>query len=109
MKIEDRQILYDALMQGAPETPEAMIELAEVVTYDLDVLEPLIDKIIARAQNAPLDLTQCELGVDVIPDGASCYVDLTLIQKHGARKIRINVDRSRLRTLCAFLIQQSGA
>ena len=57
MKATDRQLLFDRLMQGASEQcasedPQAaalaLRLFEESTTEDLDALEPLIDKIIAR-------------------------------------------------------------
>lgn len=107
MRVDQRQELYEKLMEGAPETPDAMVELAEVVTHDLDQIEPIIDEMLRQAGGEsalPLDLTSAELLLTVTPDGESCYVDLAV----GKMKVRAHIDRTRLRSLCDFLIHESG-
>lgn len=102
-----RQLLYDKLMEGAPETPEAMIQLEEVVTHDLDAIEPIIDAALekARAGANPTDWHTTDLAVEIVPDGGeSCLLTF----KVGERIFRVVADRTRMKTFGELLIRESG-
>jgi hypothetical protein len=105
---EQRQLLYDALMGDAPkrEDPNFIVELADMVTHDIDVIEPIIDAMLdtARLGSAPTDWTSQELELDVIRDGVNCHVELQV----GIRKFSVIVPCERMKTLGEFLVKESG-
>lgn len=47
-----RQLLFDKLMEYAPVAPEDRKEIEEIVTEDLDAIEPLIDDMLNDAFKA---------------------------------------------------------
>lgn len=55
MNSEQRQLLYDRLLEGTP--PELCVEMADMVNDDIDAIEPLIDEMLkaAAAGSIPID------------------------------------------------------
>jgi hypothetical protein len=106
MTQEQRQQLYDALMHNSPEDTEALVILEDVVTHDLDLMEPIIDGFIAAAKRGatPTDWKVTELGIDVVPDGTECILHVRI----SDRVFNVAIDRTRLKSTCEFLIAQSG-
>lgn len=106
MNTDLRQLLYDKLMEGAPETPEALIMLEEVVTLDLEAIEPIIDDALEKARKGanPTDWINSDVLIDCIPDGSNCLLTF----KVGERSFRVVADRTRMKTFGEFLIRESG-
>jgi hypothetical protein len=115
MKLADRQLLYDELMKGALVECDgdvgALAALEELTTKDLDAIEPLIDKMLARTKEVTVQqLLQTKNGwndgavaFEVIPDGTSCLVFAHMAGKQYV----LEVERVRLRAICQFLITES--
>jgi hypothetical protein len=104
MTTDQRQQLYDKLMEGT--APELAVEMADLVTHDIDAIEPIIDDFIAQAKRGavPTDWKVTELGIDVVPDGTECILHVRI----SDRVFNVAIDRTRLKSTCEFLIAQSG-
>jgi hypothetical protein len=113
MKVEDRQKLFDKMMEGAVTECDgdvaALVALEELTTKDLDAIEPIIDRMLAAAKQVAVEAfskngwKEGEFCFEVIPDGASCMVFIHA----GNKKYAIEIDRSRLQNLCKYLIAES--
>jgi hypothetical protein len=106
---EQRQLLYDALMADAPKKPDELnyvVELADIVTHDIDVIEPLIDAMLdaARLGSAPSDWRMENVELELLADGTNMLVAI----KAGVRKFSVCIERERLRFLAEFLIKETG-
>jgi hypothetical protein len=109
MNTEQRQLLYDALMADAPKKPDELnyiVELAEIVTHDIDVIEPLIDAMLdtARLGSMPTDWTSEQFELDIIRDGVNCHVEI----KVGIRRFSLVVPCVKMKMLGEFLVTESG-
>ncbi len=104
MNIEQKQLLYDRLMEGAP--PDAIMEFCEAVHKNIDIIEPVIDAMLeaARAGSHPTNWEVNDLEMEFLPDGANCLIALRM----GARKFSVVIERTRMRQLGETMIEQSG-
>lgn len=105
MNADQRQLLYDALLEGTP--AELTVQMADMVNKDLDVIEPIIDTMLdaARAGADPINWTKQDVAFEFYPDGAEMLVKVDA----GIRKFHITIDRSRMKSLGEALIRESGA
>lgn len=107
MNTEQRQLLYDKLMEGVPQVPTCMlVEMADMITGDIDVIEPIIDGFLkeARESSAPTDWTMADCNIEIIPDGTSLIANVCV----GPRKFCVHIDRTRMKSLGEFLVKESG-
>jgi hypothetical protein len=105
MNTEQKQILYDALMEGVP--ADLILATEAVVTDDLDTIEPFIDAMLdaARDGSDPLDWTKQDVGFEFYPDGDE---DVLVKIDAGVRKFSVTMTRSRMKSLGEKLIEESG-
>jgi hypothetical protein len=106
---EQRQLLYDALMADAPNKPDELnyvVELADIVTHDIDVIEPLIDAMLdaARQGSAPTDWKFEDIELNAIREGTNVLLDI----KVGIRRFSVSVEREKIKILCDMLIKEAG-
>jgi hypothetical protein len=106
MNTEQRQLIYDALMSGAPDDVKFVVQLAEIVTHDIDKIEPVIDAMLdaARLGSMPMDWSKEEFKLDVIRDGVTCHVEV----KVGIRRFSLVVPCAKMKLLGEFLVKESG-
>lgn len=104
MNTAQRQILYDALMEGTP--AELAVVMADMVNKDLDAIEPHINAMLeaARQGSNPVDWSQQDAVFEFLPDGANVMVTVSV----GIRKFTVHIERTRMKSLGEALIRESG-
>lgn len=107
MKVEERQMLYDALMKDTPDDPVILHEFEQLVNGDLDVLEPLIDKIMAdkiRTNFKDSGWQELDLAIEtVIPDGTTCVIQ----GRYQDKQFAVAMERTRLRDFAQYLAAEA--
>lgn len=109
MTADERQVLYDKLMEGTP--AELVISHNVSSNHVLDALEPIIDRMLEAAREpAAGDVNAIDvhgLGVNVLPDGESVIIDGTVCGMPRGYRFTLSMERARLRSLAMFLITES--
>jgi hypothetical protein len=112
MTTEERQLLYDKIMERAP--LELCVEMSSATHKMLDDLEPIIDGILDRARDRAVGYTEqavvdpSTLGLNVLPDGAEhVIVDGAIGGAPRSYRFTLQMERCWLRNLASFLIVES--
>lgn len=110
MTPDERQLLYDALMQGTPEDPQLAYEFSQMVDHDLSRIEPIIDAML-KAAKAPAPATEgsgeftfTDALINFVQFGPDAVKLEILISK---RMYSVVVHRMALRAFGAECIRQS--
>lgn len=108
MTADERQVLYDKLMEGTP--AELVMSYNVSSNHVLDALEPIIDRMLESAREPLNEITAVDvhgLGVNVLPDGESVIIDGTVCGMPRGYRFTLSMERARLRSLAMFLITES--